>query len=83
MANDDDQVASGMEGAHATGLADQQEGIGPSCNNNAHGLGGKLSNGFPPPQGPTTSAYHALLKDGIARQGGKEGEGLVSGQEMH
>ena len=46
-------------------------------------LVGELSNGFPPPQGLTTSAHQTLLKDGIARQGGKEGEGLVSGQEMH
>ena len=81
--NDGDHVASGTEGARAAGPADQHEGISPSRDSNAHGLGGEFCTSLPLPQGPAVSPHRALPTGGIARHGGKEGEGLVSGQEAH
>ena len=82
-ANDGDHVASRTEGARAAGPADQHEGISPSRDSNAHGLGGEFCTSLPLPQGPAVSPHQALPTGGIARHGGKEGEGLVSGQEAH
>ena len=83
VANDDDQVNIGMDGARAAGPAVQQEGIGTSQDGNAHGLGGEMNNGLPRPQGPDASVHQTLPTDGVARQGGKEGEDLFFGQKTH
>ena len=48
VANSDDQVTFGTDGARAVGPTVQQEGIGPSQDGNAHGLGGELNNGLQP-----------------------------------
>ena len=83
VANNDDQANSGTDGARAAGPAVPHEGIGPSQDGNAHGLGGELNSGLPPPQGPDVYSHQALPKDGIASQNGKEGEDLFFGPKTH